>query len=249
MDPIGFALESFDGIGHWRTAENVNIWNHYTEITTHTPLDTAGAFPDGSKFQGPAGLRTVLLSHSEQYVMTVTEKLLTYALGRGVEYYDEPTVRAIMRHSAGNDYRWSSLIVEIIKSAPFLMRTSSDPATTPQSAGRFEPGHVRSALSGGIRIMMIFKKSIPRRTVLRGMGTGLALPLLDCMVPALSAEPKSPVRLGIVHSGNGQWPMDRWTPKLEGAAFEMTPTLEQLTPYRNQLLVLSGLARMKPNPD
>jgi hypothetical protein len=96
--------------------------------------------------------------------------------------------------------------------------------------------------------MVIFKKAIPRRTMLRGMGTALALPLLDCMVPALTAEPESPVRLGFVHSGNGMWPMDRWTPKIEGPDFEITPTLEQLTPYRNQLLVLSGLAHNEARP-
>jgi len=96
--------------------------------------------------------------------------------------------------------------------------------------------------------MMIFKKAIPRRTILRGMGSALALPLLDCMVPALTAEPKSPLRLGFVHSGNGMWPMDRWTPKAEGAAFEITPTLEPLTPYRDQLLVLSGLAQNEAKP-
>src|SRR5579863_2020918 len=96
--------------------------------------------------------------------------------------------------------------------------------------------------------MVIFKKAIPRRTVLRGMGAALALPLLDSMVPALTAETKSPVRLGIVHSGNGMWPMDRWTPKAEGAAFEMTPTLAQLAPFRNQLLVLSGLAQHEADP-
>jgi len=128
MDPMGFALDSFDGIGRSRTADNVNIWNHYTAVTTHTPLDTTGVFPDGSKFQGPVGLRALLLSHPEQYVETVTEKLLTYALGRGVEYYDEPTVRKIMRDSAEHEYRWSSLILEIVKSEPFLMRTSGDAA-------------------------------------------------------------------------------------------------------------------------
>jgi hypothetical protein len=96
--------------------------------------------------------------------------------------------------------------------------------------------------------MVIFKKAIPRRTMLRGMGSALALPLLDCMIPALTAEPQSPARLGFVHSGNGMWPMDRWTPKVEGAAFEMTPTLEPLTPYRNQLLVLSGLAQNEAKP-
>jgi hypothetical protein len=126
MDPIGFALDNFDGIGRWRSDESLNIWNHYTAITTHAPLDTSGEFPDGSKFQGPAGLRALLLSHPEPYLTTLTEKLLTYALGRGLEYYDEPTVRKILRDSAAKDYRWSSLILEIVKSPQFLMRTSGD---------------------------------------------------------------------------------------------------------------------------
>jgi len=95
--------------------------------------------------------------------------------------------------------------------------------------------------------MMIFKKAIPRRTFLRGMGASLALPLLDGMVPAFASSAdtgaKSPIRLGAFYNGNGMWPMDKWTPKTEGAGFEMTPTLEPLTPFRDQLLVLSGLAQ------
>jgi hypothetical protein len=96
--------------------------------------------------------------------------------------------------------------------------------------------------------MMIFKKAIPRRRLLRGLGATLALPLLDGMVPALAAPAdtaavKSPTRLGICYTGNGMWPMDRWTPKTEGAGFELTPTLKALAPYRDQLLVLSGLAQ------
>jgi Protein of unknown function (DUF1592)/Protein of unknown function (DUF1588)/Protein of unknown function (DUF1587)/Protein of unknown function (DUF1585)/Protein of unknown function (DUF1595)/Cytochrome C oxidase, cbb3-type, subunit III len=126
MDPIGFALDNFDGIGQWRSAESLNIWNHYTAITTRAPLDTSGELPDGSMFQGPAGLRALLVSHPEPYLTTLTEKLLTYALGRGLEYYDEPTVRKILRDSAGQDYRWSSLILEIVKSPQFLMRASGD---------------------------------------------------------------------------------------------------------------------------
>src|SRR5258706_10629358 len=92
-------------------------------------------------------------------------------------------------------------------------------------------------------MMVIFKKAIPRRKFLQGMGATLALPLLDGMIPALAGAPtKSPVRLGFVYLGNGMWPMDKWTPKQEGAAFELTPTLAPLAPYRNRLLVLSGLA-------
>src|SRR5580700_3779687 len=93
--------------------------------------------------------------------------------------------------------------------------------------------------------MMIFKKAIPRRTFLRGVGASLALPLLDSMVPAFAgptdtaAKPVS--RLSVVYAPNGMWPMDKWTPKTEGSGFEITPTLEPLTPFRDHMLVLSGL--------
>ncbi len=112
MDPIGFALENFDATGMWRT----------TDATA--PIDPSGVLPDGTKFDGPAGLRGVLLQRGEQFANTVTERLLTYALGRGVEYYDAPAVRKIVREAASNDYRWSSIILGIIKSTPFQMRRS-----------------------------------------------------------------------------------------------------------------------------
>ena len=114
MDPIGFALENFDGIGQWRTAE------------ANTPIDASGVLPDGTKFQGAAELRKILLSRHEQIVHTVTEKLLMYALGRGVEYYDAPAVRKILREATSSDYRWSSLILGIVKSTPFQMRRSQE---------------------------------------------------------------------------------------------------------------------------
>jgi len=117
MDPLGFALEPFDAIGHWRT----------TEGPDETPIDSSGVLPDGTRIQGPADLRKVLLSKPEQFVTTVTEKLLTYALGRGIEYYDAPAVRKIVRDGAASDYRWSSLIFGIVKSAPFQMRRSPEP--------------------------------------------------------------------------------------------------------------------------
>ncbi len=95
--------------------------------------------------------------------------------------------------------------------------------------------------------MTIFKKAIPRKTFLRCLGASIALPLLDAMIPAfaLPAETaaKAPVRLGIVYVPNGMWPMEKWTPKVEGAAFELTPTLAPLEPFRDQLLVLTGLAQ------
>jgi hypothetical protein len=85
---------------------------------------------DGTKFSGPAELRKALLSRPEQFVTTVTEKLLTYALGRGVEYSDEPVVRKIVRQAAANDYRWSSLIMGVIESTPFQMKTAGGKTET-----------------------------------------------------------------------------------------------------------------------
>src|ERR1700751_4659425 len=95
--------------------------------------------------------------------------------------------------------------------------------------------------------MMIFKRTIPRRTFLRGIGTAIALPLLDAMVPAF-ANPtdtalKPPVRLGVIYVPNGMWPMDKWTPKTEGPDFKMPPTLELLAAFRDRIVVLTGLAQ------
>ncbi len=112
MDPIGFALDSFDAVGKWRTTDG------------RKPLDTSATLLDGTKFNGPAELRKVVLSHPEQFVTTVTEKLLTYALGREADYYDEPSVRKIIREAGAGEYRWSSLILGIVKSTPFQMRRS-----------------------------------------------------------------------------------------------------------------------------
>ena len=113
MDPIGFALESFDAVGKYRTVDE-----------NFEPLDTAGVYPDGSKIDGLAGLRQVLVNHSDQFLATMTKTLMTYALGRGVEYYDAPAVRAILHEAAPQNYRLSSLVIGIVKSTPFQMRRS-----------------------------------------------------------------------------------------------------------------------------
>jgi hypothetical protein len=112
MDPIGFALEHFDAVGRWRDTEG------------GTPIDTSGTLPDGTTFSGLPALRDVLLERRDEFVSTVTEKLLTYALGRGVEYYDRPAIRAIVRQAEEHDYRWSSLILGVTRSEPFQMRRS-----------------------------------------------------------------------------------------------------------------------------
>jgi Protein of unknown function (DUF1592)/Protein of unknown function (DUF1588)/Protein of unknown function (DUF1585)/Protein of unknown function (DUF1587)/Protein of unknown function (DUF1595)/Planctomycete cytochrome C len=114
MDPLGFALENFDAIGQWRTTGEAG-----------TPIDATGSLPDGAQFQGLEGLQKLLVSHREEFAATVTEKLLTYALGRGLEYYDMPAIRAITRQAASHDYRWTSLILGIVQSTPFQLRRSA----------------------------------------------------------------------------------------------------------------------------
>lgn len=112
MDPVGLSLEKFDAIGRWRTAE------------AGIPIDASGALPDGSRFTDVAGLEQALLKRPEIFVGTLTEKLLIYALGRGVEYYDAPEVRTIVREARDQNFRMSSLILGVVKSKPFQMRTS-----------------------------------------------------------------------------------------------------------------------------
>ena len=113
IDPVGFALENFDAVGHWRQEE------------AGTPVDASGALPDGTTFSGPIELRELLEQRQTQFVGTVIEKLLTYALGRGIEFHDMPAVRTIARQAAANDYRWSALVLGVVKSVPFQMKRSA----------------------------------------------------------------------------------------------------------------------------
>ena len=111
MDPLGLALENFDAVGRWRA-----------HMPGGSVIDASGAMPDGTAFDGPADLRELLVRRPEQFATVVTEKLLTYALGRGVEYHDAPSVRQITRGAAAHDYGLASLIVGVVKSTPFQMR-------------------------------------------------------------------------------------------------------------------------------
>ncbi len=115
MDPLGFALENFDATGKWRDKD------------AGSKIDASGVTPDGFELNGPADLRDYLMSRPDQFAGTVTEKLLTYALGRGVEEYDRPVIRKIVRDSAAGNYKWSALVIAIAKSTPFQMRRSREP--------------------------------------------------------------------------------------------------------------------------
>ena len=113
MDPIGFSLENYDAVGKWR------------DMFAGVDVDASGLLPDGAAFNGRKGLENLILDRPADFVATVTEKLLTYALGRGVEYYDMPTVRSIVRQSEQEDFSWSSLILGVVESAPFQMRRTA----------------------------------------------------------------------------------------------------------------------------
>jgi hypothetical protein len=110
MDPIGIALENFDGIGRWRSADN------------GSRIDAAAQLADGTEVAGPADLRAAILRRPDMFARNMTEMLLTYALGHGLEHHDLPHVRAILKDSARTGYRFSSLVLGIVKSVPFQMR-------------------------------------------------------------------------------------------------------------------------------
>jgi hypothetical protein len=123
MDPLGFALENFDGVGKWRAKDRF----------VGTGIDSSGELPDGTIVNGPDDLRKALTAKPDQFVQTLTEKLMTYALGRAVEYRDMPTVRAIVRASANDDYRFSSLVMHIVNSEPFQLRAVPMDDATPKT--------------------------------------------------------------------------------------------------------------------
>ena len=111
IDPPGFALENFDAIGRWRTVDE-----------SYNPIDASGQLPDGSKFDGVQGLRASLAAHPERFAHTVAEKLMTYALGRGVEAYDMPAIRKILRDTQVGGYKLQDVILGVAQSYPFQYR-------------------------------------------------------------------------------------------------------------------------------
>lgn len=113
MDPLGLALEHFDAVGQWRDLSEAR-----------TPIDATGVLPDGTPFNGPRELRAALVAHPERFVSTVTERLLTYALGRGLTHYDAPAVRSIVRGARDGNYRFGEIVLGIVRSTPFQMRRS-----------------------------------------------------------------------------------------------------------------------------
>ena len=129
MDPLGFALENFDAVGEWRAEDRY----------AGTKIDASGQLIDGTAVNSPADLRVALMKRPEQFVKTLTERLMTYALGRTVEYYDMPTVRRIVRESARDKYRFSSIVMGIVKSDAFRMRMVPEPERASTSAASLAP--------------------------------------------------------------------------------------------------------------
>ena len=173
-----------------------------------------GVLPDGTKFNGPAGLREVLVKKKDLFVETFTERLLTYALGRGVEEYDRAALRKIVRDAAADNQKWSSIILGIVKSTPFQMRRVSDGDTlrkpfpgAPSCAARARPSPCR---------------------------------MLDAMTPALRSRRRDAADPPGVHAvPERDHELDNeWTPKTEGANWEMTRMLEPLAAFKDRMVVL-----------
>src|SRR5262249_20200788 len=122
MDPLGFALENFDAVGKWRTSSD------------GAPIDASATFPDGTRFDGIGGLRTLVASHQEDFARTLSTKRLASAIGRGPDFHDLPAVRGIARDAAAAGYSWSAIITGIVGSAPFRMAVASGEPVT--STGR-----------------------------------------------------------------------------------------------------------------
>jgi hypothetical protein len=133
MDPIGLSLENFDAVGRWRTSDG------------GAKIDPTDTLYNGEKVDGPVALRQVILKHPEQFVRTMTENLMTYALGRGVEYYDMPIIRTILKEAARNNYRFSSVVLGIVKSGPFQMRSRGSEDSKPVADNGAEQSVVASA--------------------------------------------------------------------------------------------------------
>ena len=250
MDPIGLSMENFDAVGTWRTTDN------------GSPIDPAGVLVDGSKLDGVKGMREALLRYSPQFVRVVTEKLFIYALGRGTEYYDMPLIRSIVRDSESKNYRFSSLILGIVKSEPFQVNQKQEITSngkSPLAARQFTNRDHKE--SKGNAIMFITKKHISRRTLLRGAGVALALPLLDSMIPAqtliskTAANPKTRFTgIFVPHGAAPGW----WVPEAGGPGepkreagakdFKYPMIFEPLEPFREHTVITSGLWSKSAEP-
>ncbi len=233
IDPPGLALENFDVTGRWRLKDN-GMPDFVRRVQLY----------DGSALDGPAGLRTALLKHADLVVLSFTEQLMTYALGRRVEHYDMPTVRAIARDAARHDNRLSAFILGMVKSAAFQMSTA--PPSTADAVAECRT----HTTERGNRDMYLTGKHLHRRTMLKGIGVSLSLPLLEAMVPAGTAGQNGgrKIRLAcleMVHGSAGTCAVGAkqhlWTPPIVGRGFDLAPSsLSPLEPWRDFVTIVSN---------
>ena len=216
IDPLGFAMENYDAIGTWR------------EQIGGQPVDNKGRLPGTGDFQGIDGLKQVLHARQDQFVRNLAVQMMTYALGRQVEYEDELAIVQICERLQRDNYRFSSLIHGVVTSRPFQFR--------------------RNTASSATREMMVNGNiGLSRRAVLRGMGACVALPWLESLARALPgaeavAAAKPPLRMGIF-TVTGGTVSESWVPGQPGALEKMPSILRALEPHKSELLVLSNLSQ------
>jgi hypothetical protein len=194
------------------------------------PVDSSGTFPNGKSFTTPAEMRALLKDDLPEFARCLSEKMLTYALGRGLERYDRKTLEGIQQKLAASGYQFQTLVMEIVRSAAFQMRRGSQGISTRSS-------------SQGDTTVMITRKALPRRTFLRGLGTAIALPVLDAMSPALASSQipgKAPLRMGFIYVPNGM-DVRNWNLDYEGKLTTLSRIMQPLEPHKNDITVLGNL--------
>ncbi len=223
MDPLGLGFENFDPVGRWRDKDR------------DQPIDASGQLATGEKFSGAKELALILTERERQIARHFTSKLLTYALGRGLEPYDNCTVDKIMARAEKDNYRMSTIVCRhcFQRSVPITTQHSGD-STVSQSPMNWQ---------------RLTHKNVSRRSLLRGLGVAMGLPALDAMLPgkpllrASESATKPPVRLAWIFFPNGTNPR-QWEPSKEGADWDIKPSLEALTPFKQDFSMLSGLAQV-----
>ena len=208
MDPLGLALENFNAVGQFRA----------NDPDTLTLIDTMGQLPDGTTIKGPDDLRRALVDRPDhQFVQAFTENLMTYALGRSLDYRDMPTVRRIVRQAAADNYRFKSIVLGVVSSDAFRKREAEGQQQSrrvARTASSLREADVNQDRRSAV-MSFLSKKHLSRRTVLKGAGATLALPLLDAMIPAGTALAQTVAaaspRLGFVYFPHGAL-QEEWTP-------------------------------------
>ena len=227
IDPYGLALENFTATGRWRDHDDA----------ADAPIDASTTLPSGKPITGSVELTAALLEREDQLVQALAHKLMMYAVGRELEYFDMPQVRAVVQDAADEDYRFSAIVTGIVRSDAFRMQGAAAHQIRFSSGVFGGNGRERVRRVRRVAAMFLTKKHLSRRTVLQAAGVSLGLPLLDAMIPAATAlaqtaaAPK--LRAGFFYLPHGaiMWNTSsapRWTigrPSGAGADFKLSPIL------------------------